>query len=331
VQVFFENTMTGEVVGIRLKNGNPAPGKFDFKHEDLGGIPLDEYDDEIYLLDLVFDLLEPDIWYHIHVAAHADVIKETDTELVDNGGFETPAVTHTNGWDIFPSGTTGLGWTVEWLGSTTSYGGQTRPETANLELHSVVNSWLHYEGSQHAELDTDWDGPDGGLSGEPASVKLYQNLTACESGLYTMNYAWSPRPGHDDNEIEVRWNESLLDTHSGVGGSNTNWTLETHQYIAGPSEGTVTLEFCETANEDSLGMFLDGVSVVCVREETAWGGYKGIGPDYDLSIKFPGKNWAIYLDSYIDIMVIGPSSTEKLGELVSDPSNSIAVEVDEED
>jgi hypothetical protein len=263
------------------RKGNPKVGQF--SRSQPHDPPVTEWEE-------VFDL-EDEGWppcTDLYIAAQAEVVKETTTELVTNGGFETPEVTAAQGWDIFdsPAG----GWIVEWYGGSSSYGGQTRPDPAHLELHEGVNGWLPYEGDQHAELDTDWDGPGGGLNNEPASVEISQTLAACPSGLYTLRYAWSPRPNHSDNALEVRWGGSLIDSHSGVGVSNTNWMLEEHEYLSGPSSGTVALAFRETGTADSLGMFLDSVSVVCVREETAWG---------DGTRFVPRGNWATYFTYHV--------------------------------
>jgi hypothetical protein len=226
----------------------------------------------------------------IYIATHAVVLKETTTELVTNGGFEVPEVTHAKKWNIFDSPVGG--WLVEWYGDSTSYGGLTRPDPAHLELHEGVNGWLTYEGDQYAELDTDWDGPDGTVSNEPASVEISQTLAACPGGLYTLRYAWSPRPSHSGNALEVLWDGSVIDSHSGTGGSNTNWILEEHEGLSGPASGTVTLAFRETGSPDSLGMFLDSVSVICteVQEETAWGG----------GFLFEGRNnWAMHFPYHV--------------------------------
>jgi hypothetical protein len=184
-------------------------------------------------------------------------VQDCEDPVLVNGDFETPGVAASEGWDIYDSGTGGLGWTVEWA---SSYGGA--PFPAHLELHNGVNGWLPYEGSQHAELDTDWGGPGHPQSGEPASVKIYQDINTCAGWTYTLQYAWSPRPGHGDNAIDVYWNGTCIASHSGSGGANTSWTLETHNGLAASStESTTRLEFIETGTADSLGMFLDAVSV----------------------------------------------------------------------
>ncbi len=181
----------------------------------------------------------------------------TDGNLVANGDFETPVVGTTEGWDIYDSGTAGLGWTVEWYDGSTSYGGYTRPDIAHLELQLVSDP---YSGSQYAELDTDWDGPGGGLRGEPASVQIYQDLETCPGGSYELQYAWSPRPNHNDNVLKVYWGGVEVGSHSGSGGAYTNWTLETKNVTA--SSNVTRLEFREVGTPDAYGMFLDSVSVV---------------------------------------------------------------------
>ena len=76
-----------------------------------------------------------------------------------NGDFEVPIVTTPQKWDVYPSGTTDLGWRVQWAPSVpSSYGGQDRPYPAELELQAGYESWNAQSGDQYAELDGDWDG-----------------------------------------------------------------------------------------------------------------------------------------------------------------------------
>lgn len=179
--------------------------------------------------------------------------------LVVNGDFEAPAVTHTSGWDIYPSGTPGLGWTVAWWEGSTSYNGWTRPGIANLELHNGVSNWLPREGSQYAELDSDWNGHSGNLNNEPASISIYQEIQTLP-GLYTVRYSYSPRPNNGDNKLEVYWGGNLVNSHDeGNPGGNTSWTDVVLSLEAGP--GATVLEFREVGIANSLGMFLDDVRV----------------------------------------------------------------------
>ncbi len=171
-----------------------------------------------------------------------------DTGLV-NGGFEAPVVQE--GWDIFQSGTDGLGWTVEWAGD---YSGA--PDIANLEIHTSGTVVDAYGGNQYAELDTDWDGP-GSSGGEEASVKISQDLNTCPGQDYTLAYAWSPRGNEGEtDEMEVWWDGYKIDTHFG---SAQEWTYSTQTVTA---TGLITeLAFVETGTANSFGMFLDDVSV----------------------------------------------------------------------
>ncbi|MFA4880660.1 MAG: DUF642 domain-containing protein [Candidatus Doudnabacteria bacterium] len=192
------------------------------------------------------------------------------TNLIQNGGFETPEVTDAAKWEIFPSGATGLFWTIGWEpGQSTTYGGQTRPDPALKELQEGVNGWLPAEGDQYAELDTDWFGPGNPLSGEPARVNIYQNITTTIGNTYKLTYKYSPRPGvgADNNTLIVRVNDSQVATHSAVGGSNTIWTEYTYEFKA---TGTTTkIEFAAGGASDSLGVFLDDVKLVeCGRVNT---------------------------------------------------------------
>src|SRR3989344_5522333 len=102
---------------------------------------------------------------------------------------------------------------------------------------------------------------------EAPSVKISQEVSTCQGGVYEVSYAWSPRPGHADNQIEVYWGGVLLDTHSGsgVGNPNTVWKVETKSGL-NPTGSATLLEFREVGTPDSLGMFLDSVSVVQTNE-----------------------------------------------------------------
>ena len=180
---------------------------------------------------------------------------------LENGGFEEPIIAVP--WDIVDSGTSGLGWTVEWYGGSTSYKGQARPEPAHLEFRTAGSVDGPYSGDQFVELDTDWDGPGNGLNGEPGSVRIYQDINTCPGNTYTIEYAWAPRPGNNNNVMEVYWDGILVDTHSasGNGHSTVQWTLEQQTGLEASGDTTTRLEFIETGTSNALGMFLDAVSV----------------------------------------------------------------------
>jgi|GEM_PF-5788194 len=184
---------------------------------------------------------------------------------VGNNSFETPVVKTSQKWDIFDSGTPGLEWEVEWYGGATSYKGVPRPEVAKLEFHRGVLGNAQ-DGAQYIELDTDWEGPGGSLNNEPASVKITQEVELIAGCSYSLNYYWSPRPKHGDNKMNVYIDDSVVNSHSGSGGSSPIWNYEQVAFEA--SENLVEIGFAETGTADSLGMFLDNVSVEITESDT---------------------------------------------------------------
>lgn len=118
--------------------------------------------------------------------------------LIVNGGFESPVVTT---WDTFDTGTPGLGWSVDYVNSASGVG--------RLEIQRNVAGAPH-SGYQHAELDS------------YHSTEIYQDIQTGYGYEYEVSYCWSPRPNRADNHIEVYWNDELLDSHQGSGGSITS-------------------------------------------------------------------------------------------------------------
>lgn len=177
------------------------------------------------------------------------------TELIANGSFETPVIE--GGWDIVNNGTSGLGWSVEWMPSIPVGA----PNPASVELHHGVNGWAPQEGQQYAELDGDWGGPSSGQSGEDGSSKIYQTLSTVPGSEYTISYWTSPRPGIADNQVRFSWNGSPVETivEDGSANGQTVWTQHTHTLTATGS--TTVIEFADLSAGDSLGSFIDNVSV----------------------------------------------------------------------
>jgi uncharacterized repeat protein (TIGR01451 family) len=193
---------------------------------------------------------------------------DPEIELATNGSFETPIVTAGQGWDIFNSSEV-PGWYVEWMSLTPSmYNSYPRPANALLELQRSFNSWDPYEGDQYAELDTDWDGPSGSLSGEPASAKIYQDISTIPGETYDITFYFSPRPNTtlENNRLELSWDGGVVDnTIDGAGENTTTWFK--HEYSLAATGETTRLQFADIGlPSDSLGTFLDNVSVRCNPE-----------------------------------------------------------------
>jgi hypothetical protein len=185
------------------------------------------------------------------------------TNLITNGSFEEPVVVASQLWDIFQSGTPNLGWTVEWRSDIPAeWQGYQRPDPALQELQRGVNGWLPQEGAQYTELDADWFGPSSPISGEPASILIYQDIPTTARCKYELKFYFSPRPetGAEDNVLEVKWNGNVIDTISRAGGSQTDWSE--HTYTLTASGPTTRLQFTDLGTANSLGTFLDNVSLV---------------------------------------------------------------------
>lgn len=192
-------------------------------------------------------------------------------ELLANGDFETPTVTNSAKWDIFPSGTPGLGWMVEWFGGALTYNSQNRPEVANLELQKhTLNGWNAVGGAgQWAEIDSDWVGPSGSLNGEPGAIAISQQVLTEMGETYTFSFDFSPRPNtaSGQNKIEVLVNNTVIGTVGPTAGvSNTAWTSHEFSFVADSILSTVTLRDAGTPN-DSLGAFVDNASLMCTPPE----------------------------------------------------------------
>ncbi|MBU1110713.1 M73 family metallopeptidase [Patescibacteria group bacterium] len=182
------------------------------------------------------------------------------TNFIVNGGFETPVVEHVAGWYIFGDIP---GWIIEWESTATVYGGETRPTAALQEYHrGAASGWDPQEGNQYAELDTDWFGPDNSLNGEPALVRIYQEVATTPGVKYELDYYYSPRPGVSsaNNELKVRVDGIEVATHARDGGSVTDWTLHDYEFIATGS--STKIEFAAGGDADSIGVFLDGIRLV---------------------------------------------------------------------
>jgi len=184
----------------------------------------------------------------------------SSTNIVANGSFEQPVVLHPAKWNIYDSNEID-GWYMVWIPGPNMYDGHPRPSDAYIELQRQVRGWEAADGYQWAELDSDWDGPDGTINYEPGSVRICQDLTTIRHGVYKLRFAFSPRPGVEDNRLEVKWDGEIVDIldADGQGLSQTDWTY--YEYIVAATSETTRLEFADLSSPDALGTFLDDVSV----------------------------------------------------------------------
>lgn len=186
--------------------------------------------------------------------------QESGLNMLVNGGFETPVVVNGAKWDIFPDGTPGIGWSVAWVNPAAVYQSQNAPNPSLQEYHRGVNGWLPQEGNQYAELDSDWKGPNDPLNNEPALVTISQTVVTDPGKKYYLTYWFSPRPGTDagQNQMTVKIDGVTVESPSGAGGGQTSWIKYSNEFTG---DGSTVVEFIGGGTNDSLGIFLDNVSV----------------------------------------------------------------------
>jgi|GEM_PF-3297546 len=166
--------------------------------------------------------------------------------LVANGGFEAPEVTNPNLRDIFSTGTLGLIWNVFQADGITA--------STGLEIQEDYSNWSPSEGDQFAELDAD----------HPLSIS--QVLDTVPGVTYDISFDFSPRPGTlaANNAVDVYIGTDLIvPVVASSVGADTTWTTYTiSDYLVTTENVTLTL-VDRGATSDSLGTFIDNVSVRC--------------------------------------------------------------------
>lgn len=131
------------------------------------------------------------------------------------------------------------------------------PGTAGIEIRNNVAGQA-YDGNNFVELDTD------------TNSVAYQNIATTLGEVYTLSFAYSPRPGVtgpvDTNNLKVYWNGSSLGLFGGINPSATtnNWVLFTTEVTG---TGTDTLRFEAIGTSDSYGGSLDAVSITTAVPE----------------------------------------------------------------
>lgn len=212
-------------------------------------------DADVINYDNIDYISEPkaDSTYHcvaFNVATEQPLACNPEENLIKNGGFETPDVS-TGGYGIFPEGTTGLEWLVDWVAEQTS-------GIKGLEIQDhAAGDPAEGSGEQFAELDGDHP------------VKIWQDIQTIPGKEYKLTFKYSPRPNQESgtNMLEAWANGTKLGaTLSGTPGSITNWITETRTFIA---DSTATkIKFIDTDADNSYGGYLDDVNLSCVGDPT---------------------------------------------------------------
>lgn len=114
------------------------------------------------------------------------------------------------------------------------------------------------DGQQLAELDSH------------ASSTIAQDVRTVPGQRYLLRVAVSPRPGTnaDDNIVGIRWGGNVVDTISaGASPSNTMW--QRRHYVVEARERTTTLELFDAGVSNSVGSYVDTVSLMAVCRSDA--------------------------------------------------------------
>jgi len=167
---------------------------------------------------------------------------EDQTNLIQNGGFETPDVP-TGGWAIYTNANEPqTHWTIE--------------SGSGLEIQDNAAGAPH-GGNQLAELDS------------YNSSVISQIITTVAGGKYRLTFWYSPRPNRPagDNTIGaivkvVSNNAILVNATIGAGsagGSTTNWQKFTYDFVA--VDASTKVMFSDLGTSNSYGGYLDDIGV----------------------------------------------------------------------
>ncbi len=169
-----------------------------------------------------------------------------NAELLVNGDFEDP--TFNGSWQIFDSIP---GWQLD--------------SGPSIEVQHGVNGWTAYSGEQWIELDSDENGPGGGsFGGEQGSSAISQDIDTEPGGQYLLTFAFSPRPGINDNRLLVEFGDEVVAElfASGIGLGNTNWQV--FEFVVTSSSDITSLRFSDLSQSNTLGTFIDGISLTAL-------------------------------------------------------------------
>ena len=213
-------------------------------------VPIDEFD-----FGTVFPQETPDDKI-INIAlsqSFIDAVGATSGNLIQNGSFELPEVTNSSGWQLFKSGATGLEWTVEWVNPVSG-----APDPALQELQENIFQQAK-DGDQYAELDTH-NNNGGGL------VKIHQDVSTTADKSYTLTYYFAARPGVVSNEITLKIDDVVIETKTanGTGHTTIQWVEYSHTFTA--ASASTKIEFVGGGTDDTLGVFLDDISLIQERD-----------------------------------------------------------------
>jgi hypothetical protein len=173
----------------------------------------------------------------------------TSTNLITNGSFENQQPGN-GGWGVFDSID---GWNV------------LEGSQAGIEVqHNAAGT--AFDGNQLVELDSH------AVSG------IFQDLATTVGKKYKLQFAFSPRAGVAENTLNVKWGGNLVDTlmADGTGLGDTKWNTFTYNLVANGAKTRLSFDNL-TEKSDSLGTYIDNVSLQAVPESTNVAGIIVVG------------------------------------------------------
>ena len=167
-----------------------------------------------------------------------------NTNLIVNGSFESPDI---------PFGTYGIFASIPgWV-----HGVPPGATSAGIELQDhVAGAPAAGAGDQFLEIDS--DGPS----------RVSQHVATSPGTTYRLELLWSPRPftSAAENEVGVVAGPASLTLGPLAGGSSTNWTTASLDFVAvGASTEVALLDLGPEQAVGGFGAYLDQVSLVAVN------------------------------------------------------------------
>ena len=201
-------------------------------------------------------------------------------ELVINGGFEEPVVTSPKNWTTYfgenytagiatcPAGDTSCndgtlvpGWGVIWSNSMHAFPddptmwlpGRIELQRDPQDAAGAIANCPAKEGFQKAELDSHHR-----LIIPDTNVTILQDVKICPRTPHLFTFSWKARldiPGNSD--LDVLIDDVVLSAHTSFFPS---WKDESYHFVSG-DKGFTTLAFHSCGDPNTLGVFLDAVSL----------------------------------------------------------------------
>ena len=178
-----------------------------------------------------------------------------DPLLGYQGGFEWVSLNRSQRWNIFEDRDL-EGWSVSWLNENAC----PHPRTPVLEIQGYglcTGGEGEIEGNNHAELDSDCQGPGGGRGTERTTVRLERQIPTVIGQRYEISfYVRSRHQASGTQTIYAQWGDETLVEEAAPG----SWTQYRFERVA--NEESMTLAFADLGDANTLGVLLDDIEVM---------------------------------------------------------------------